>query len=82
MTCVDDCEHDEYTYINPFNNSCMEVCPEDPDLYGYNEEICVERCPLGLYAENFTRTCMDTCPNVSATFLNESWADNLTHRCV
>ena len=38
MTCVDDCLSDDYTYINPINASCMAICPEDPDLYGLNEE--------------------------------------------
>lgn len=25
---------------------------------------------------------MQQCPNVSSVYLNESWADDLTHRCV
>ncbi len=57
------------------------MCPLDPSLFGFNNS-CVTQCPFGLFAENFTRTCVEVCPNVSSIYLNESWADDLTRRCL
>ena len=56
---------------------CVDKCPDIPDYYGYGN-VCHYSCPNNgsiLYAENYTRMCLNICPN-------NSFADSYTLRCV
>ena len=53
-----DCTHSNYTFIDPSTQKCVTMCPEVPDLYGYDNNTCMRQCPVGTFAENFTRTCV------------------------
>lgn len=81
-SCLTNCTSSGFTYIYYDNQTCVNECPSTPDLYGYQNNDCRPQCPTGWFAENFTRTCVQVCPNISLLYLNESWADPLLGRCV
>lgn len=69
---MESCPNVNGQYADPSTNLCVDMCPENPDLYGENINndnlTCVEACSIpGYFADPLTRTCVSAC-NTSAGF--------------
>lgn len=64
------------TFADDSNNSCVHICPSDPDYYMEND-ICVPYCAYGTYADatSGVRECTSLCTE-------GLYGDPVSGRCV
>jgi len=66
---------------------CVASCPWNPNTYitwaNPDTRQCVTKCPTFpiKYADNFTKTCVDTCPK-TPTVAQNTYADPTSQSCV
>lgn len=81
--CVFACQNASYYTLNT-TRLCVDWCPE-PYFGDPITGDCALHCPIlhSLYADNVTRTCSPTCPNVTINGSSYfTYADDSTKNCV
>lgn len=64
---------------DPFVRRCVLECNNEPISFAdYGNNLCTKQCPSGSYANNYSKECVSTCPNVP----NDTYSDNNSRICM